>query len=159
MFPRLLAFRPFPTRVLVAFFLLVTVAFPVGAKTPACSFTPPKDWTTSETRWHGACVKGRADGVGILRHVSNGKVDRVFYGKLSAGVPSLGVIEINDGYIAGRFVDGEVVRNDDRNALIRAFAEAEKAAKAAANRFAREGNEASAKHYRERAKALANQLD
>jgi hypothetical protein len=143
--------------------LLIAVmlwAMPTAAKTDvSCTFEVPKDWQPADTRWHGACLKGRADGLGVLRHLSGSKVDRVFYGRLKSGVPSLGVIEIDGGFIAGEFRDGVVADSQDRNIIIRAFDEASKAAKSAASRFERDGNKASATHYRERAKALANQMD
>ena len=83
----------------------------------------------------------------------------VFYGRLIAGHPDLGVLETPDGYMAGKFVNGSVAADTDRNTILAAFREATAAATAASASFGNQGNTASAQHYREAAKRLSSQMD
>ncbi|PTT91570.1 hypothetical protein DBR42_03600 [Pelomonas sp. HMWF004] len=123
-----------------------------------CRFARPTDFAGS-LRWEGGCVDGRADGRGVLRAYVAQHSPKVFYGRLKAGQLALGVVETPDGYIAGNFVDGKLKPSEERGDFIRAFDEAAAAAKEAAARFRKAGNEASARHYEERAAQLAAQMD
>ncbi len=62
-------------------------------------------------------------------------------------------------FVAGQFAKGEPLPSDDRQRMVDAFAEGEKAANEAASRFSKAGKQASAKFYAEKAKALREQLD
>lgn len=124
-----------------------------------CRFEVPGGWPGADVRWTGSCKAGRAEGLGVLRQFSAGRVQRLYFGRLVAGRLNLGVIEQDDGYVAGQFAAAKVVAGADRNTLIKAFDEASAAATAVAENYLREGNAASAKYYQERAKQLAEQLD
>lgn len=124
-----------------------------------CRFEVPDGWPGADVRWTGPCRAGRADGRGVIREFSAGRVQRMYFGSLRAGHLSLGVIQQDDGYVAGRFAAAKVVAGADRNTLIKAFDEASAAANAVAANYLREGNAASAKYYQERATQLAEQID
>ncbi len=124
-----------------------------------CRFFVPEGWAPRDVRWSGACRSGLADGRGTLRAYADGRVVRIFFGRLDAGWPVLGVIERTDGYLAGRFDAGKAVNDGDRNTLIQAFDEASAAALQMAAAFRQAGNTASALYYEGKAKQLAQQID
>ena len=124
-----------------------------------CRFEVPSGWHGVDVRWTGSCKAGHAEGRGVLRQFSDGRVQRLYFGSLVAGRLRLGVIEQVDGYVAGQFAAAKVVAGADRNMLIKAFDEASAAASSVAENYRREGNVASARYYQERAKQLAEQLD
>lgn len=126
---------------------------------PACLVSAPADWQGVTVRWEGTCTNGQAEGSGVLRGFENGKVLRLFFGRMKAGQPEIGVDELPDGYVAGRFKDGQVVTSDDRNDTILAFREASKAAAVVSERFRAAGNAPSAKFYRDKAHSLGAQMD
>jgi hypothetical protein len=134
----------------------VSVALTAQAQ---CTFNAPQGWAQSSTRWDGACRSGQADGLGVLKEYSGSSVTRFYFGRIKDGQPELGVVDQPDGYVAGRFVNGSLAPSDDRQVVISAFAEAEKAANQAASRFSKAGNKVSAKLYRSKAKALREQMD
>lgn len=139
----------------------VTAAQPAeGANfgVPGCRFARPADFAGS-LKWEGDCAAGLADGRGVLRAYQPQRPPKVFYGRMKAGQLALGVVEQDDGYVAGEFADGKRKPSDERADYIRAFDEAASAAKEAAARFRKAGNEASARHYEERAARLAAQMD
>lgn len=124
-----------------------------------CRFMPPADWPQRDVRWSGACVDRLADGRGVLRAYHGGRVQRCFYGRLEAGRPVLGAVELEGGFQAGRFHDGRVADDGERNTLIQAFDEAAAAARELASAYRRAGNAASARHYTQKARQLAQQMD
>lgn len=132
---------------------------PLTAGPVACRFAAPAGWPVRNVRWTGACDAGKAHGLGVLRSLEAGRVTRVFYGRLEAGVPTLGATEVDKGFAAGRFEAGKPVADGDRNTLIQAFEAASAAATQVADRFQAAGNAGSAKFYRAKAKQLAQQLD
>lgn len=142
----------------LALFTVVTLR-PAGAAAD-CRFVAPPDWSSATSiRWFGACPNGSADGLGVLRSYLGAKPGPVFYGRMVLGGMDVGVVEDEGGFTAGRFRDGEIVGMPDRNEIIRAFGIAEKAARATAERFSREGNAGSARYYADRADRLARQMD
>jgi hypothetical protein len=124
-----------------------------------CRFMPPADWTQRDVRWSGACVDRLADGRGVLRAYAAGRVQRSFYGRLEAGRPVLGAVELEGGFQAGRFQNGLAVSDGERNTLIQAFEEAAAAARELASFYRRAGNAASARYYADKARQLAQQMD
>jgi hypothetical protein len=124
-----------------------------------CRFVVPQGMPASDVRWSGSCRGGWADGRGILRAYEQGKVVRIFYGRLVASQPVLGVIEIDGGFKAGRFKAGAVVSDADRDTLIQAFDEASAAAWQVAAGYRRSGNAASARYYSSKARQLSLQMD
>lgn len=125
----------------------------------ACDFSAPADWIQVNTRWNGQCSASFADGLGILKEFDGSKVKRIFFGRINKGEIDFGVIDQDDGYIAGKFSNGAFVPSDDRQTYIDAFNEAKKAAKKAAEDFTRAGNKASAQFYENKAKELYDQMD
>jgi uncharacterized membrane protein len=133
---------------------------PVQTSTQAaCAFTAPAGWNKAATRWDGTCREGHAEGLGVLKEYQQQKVVKFFFGRLEHGEPKLGVIDQEEGFVAGQFAKGERLESDDRQQMVDAFAEAEKAANEAASRFSKAGKQASAKFYADKAKALREQLD
>lgn len=126
----------------------------------ACSVSAPAGWPSEDLRWSGPCPGGVAEGRGVVRAYVDGRVVRIFYGRLKAGRLALGVVELEGGYAAGRFDDqGRAINDGERDALILAFDEASAAAREMADRFRSRGNEASARFYADRARKLAQQMD
>ncbi len=139
--------------ILTAVAALVMTSAVYGNETKACAFEAPLDWQAAEVRWVGACSHGKAHGYGVLRHIVNGKVEQVFYGRLDKGVIKVGAIANEGGYMAGDFANGQIIERDaDFEGRFRGLAEAAKAANAAASRFEKEGNRESARYYRAHAK-------
>lgn len=124
-----------------------------------CRFAVPAGWDTRQVRWTGDCRDGLAQGLGTLRALQGNKVLRLFYGRLKDGQPVLGVVETDGGFQAGRFENGQVVQDGERNTLIRAFETASAAATEVAQRYQAGGNPASARYYRQKATQLAQQMD
>ncbi len=143
----------------VAFALALFSNNAVARANAACAFETVDDWKTQNVHWVGPCSSGCAHGLGVLRHTTNGTVDKIFYGRLEKGWPVLGAITItNSEFVAGKFAAGKFVEaNHDRAVLIEALVAAEKAARATALRFEKEGNRESAKFYRARAEEWASE--
>jgi predicted aminopeptidase len=134
-------------------------AGPVMAGAPTCRFLVPEAMLGLDLRWSGTCRDGLAEGRGTLRGYEGGRVVLVFYGRLEAGQPALGVIELDGGFVAGRFEAGRAVADGDRDTLVRAFDEAASAARQMAAGFRKTGNTASYRHYRDKARQLSQQMD
>ncbi len=130
-----------------------------SATNKSCKLVAPDSWRGYLVQWEGPCEAGIAEGLGVLRAYENKKVVEAFYGRLKAGTPSFGVMETADGYMAGRFLSGHLVKDDDRNTIIRAFREGASGAIAASESFKRKGNQASARYYKEIADRLSSQMD
>lgn len=123
-----------------------------------CRFAALKGWEAFAVQWEGPCAHGRATGSGVLRAYGKAGPTQFFFGRIEAGEPRFGVMEAEGGLGPGEFRHGSLVPTDDRGLMIRAFEEAEKAAKQAAARFEARGNAASARFYRARAASFAEQL-
>jgi hypothetical protein len=125
-----------------------------------CRFAVPADWPVRDVRWSGACNRARlAEGRGVLRAYEGARVVKTFYGRLKAGQPELGAVEVEGGWLAGRFQGGRPLNDGDRNTLIQAFDEASTAARTLAAGYRKAGNAASARLYQDKAAQLARQLD
>jgi hypothetical protein len=125
----------------------------------SCKVDAPDSWRGYSVQWEGPCESGIAEGLGALRAYQNQKVVEAFYGKVKAGQISFGVMETSDGYLAGKFVSGHLVKDQDRNTIISAFREGASGATAASESFSRKGNESSARYYKKIADRLASQMD
>lgn len=127
----------------------------------ACTITtPPQGWAPDAARWDGECAGNQAEGLGVLKEQQGATVKRLFFGQAQNGELAMGVIDVPEqGFIAGRFAQGQVVASDDRQTLLNAFETAANAAAAAAARFDKAGNAASASFYRSKEKALREQMD
>lgn len=115
--------------------------------------------------WHGPCLNGFADGVGVARYLKGAKVVSVFYGLMKAGYWSQGVHAVDGGYVAGRFEKNQPVKSldasgvDDRHIIIKAFELASQAALQISKDYEKAGNKASAKHYKSESESLSQQID
>jgi hypothetical protein len=149
---------------IAALHFFAVLSFTASAQTEAasnksCAFEPPLDWQAAQVRWVGACLQGRANGYGVLRHIVNGKVEQVFYGRLDKGAIKVGAIDSGGSYRAGDFANGQVIERDaDFEGRFKGLEAAAKAAKTAASRYEKEGNRESAKYYRERATYWQNSI-
>jgi hypothetical protein len=124
-----------------------------------CQFVIPPDWQDSSVLWDGACAAGKANGQGVLRGYRTGAGTRLFLGKMKQGQLNLGVIEADDGYIAGEFVEGVAVPNPERNVAIKAFDSASAAAKEFSERLKKKKKTGSAAYYLQKAQELEQALD
>jgi hypothetical protein len=124
-----------------------------------CGFREPPEWQPYTANWTGPCVGGVADGLGVLRVYDHSQAVAAFYGRMHEGKMVMGVIESANGYLAGRFNDSTLAKSDDRDIFIAAFRDASAAADAASEVFKSQGNAASARYYRDKAKQLEAQMD
>ena len=129
------------------------VAAPHSAapKIAACRFTPPPGLEPGTQSWLGACVRGLAQGPGVLRVSRSSRPLVLYFGSMAQGRPGAGVIE--------RGGDFYPLAGADREVNVRAFRNAAEGARAVARRFEAQGNFASARFYRAEAKRLDNTLD
>ena len=128
-------------------------------KTTGCGFRQPPEWQPYTANWTGPCIGGVADGLGVLRVYNHSQAIAAFYGRMLEGKMVVGVIDTANGYLAGRFNDSTLVKSDDRDTFIAGFRDASAAANAAREVFQSQGNAASAKYYRDKAKQLEAQMD
>jgi hypothetical protein len=135
------------------------MAAPTWAGRKDCQFKVPADWRVSGVVWDGGCAAGKANGQGVLRGYRKGASTRLFFGKMKQGELSLGVIEVEGGYLAGEFVDGAAVANPERSVLIKAFASASAAARTLGQRLKQAKNAGSSAFYLNKAHELEQQMD
>jgi hypothetical protein len=128
-------------------------------RTTGCGFRQPPEWQPYTANWTGPCIGGVADGLGVLRVYNQSQAVTAFYGRMREGRMVTGVIDGANGYLAGRFDDSALVKSDDRDTFIAAFRDASAAANAAGEVFQSQGNAASAKYYRDKAKQLEAQMN
>jgi hypothetical protein len=81
---------------------------------PGCRFQRPEIWAGGQVTWLGDCQKGFAEGAGVIVNVVEGAPPERFYGHLDSGSPSLGVLQTESGFVAGRWNHGTVAAADDR---------------------------------------------
>ncbi len=117
---------------------------------------PLKPWGQPVMHWSGNCANKRAEGNGVARMMSGGKVIGVWYGSVTHGILSAGVIEDSYGYEAMIFANGRFSPPSDPAAEGRIIAAAKTAAEDIARGFEKAGNAGSARFYRERAKAIGD---
>jgi hypothetical protein len=118
----------------------------------------------ASAQWTGSCQEGLADGLGVLRVYRRGAngsstISSAFYGEMAKGLIAFGVIDTEEGFLAGRFADGAYQDSDDFNTRLNAFRTASRAARAASARFAAEGNPGSAAFYNRIATRLDQQIE
>jgi hypothetical protein len=128
-------------------------------KATGCRIETPQAWEKFTVQWTGTCVAGVADGTGVLKALCKGKVQKLYYGRAKQGILEIGVIEADNGYVAGRFADGKPVQDGDRQTYIQAFRAAVAAANQASEYYRKRGNETSARYYAAKAKSLDQQMD
>ena len=120
-------------------------------------------WAGGQVTWLGRCQTGFAKGDGVLVNVIEGAEPERFYGRLERGSPSVGVLQADGGFLAGRWRNGVVAAPlaDDvaqRNVVIGAFRVASSASSAVSDSF-REKDATSNAFYAEQARLLRDQMD
>jgi hypothetical protein len=150
-------------RSLAAVAAVAACNLPAAADTPfsvaPCDFKSPDKWEGYSVRWAGSCANGKAEGLGVLRAYRGGQVRQIYFGRFVQGEPSVGVIDHPEGFIAGRFKNGKLVDNEERQEVISAFRAGEAAALAFAQQLKRDGNASSARFYQGKAHQLATQME
>jgi hypothetical protein len=125
-----------------------------------CRFVAPRSLTAGPAFWTGACPGGKASGLGMLRRRDAGVAGAAFYGDMRDGVPVIGAINVDGGYVVGKFTEGDLVQgNDEPQVRIDAFNVAAKAARAVSARFQAQKNSRSARYYAQVAQQLDQQIE
>jgi hypothetical protein len=125
-----------------------------------CRFVAPRSLTARPTYWTGACPGGKATGLGMLRRRDAGRTGAAFYGEVRNGVPVIGAISVDGGYVVGKFVGGDLVQGDlEPQVRIDSFIAAAKGARAVSARFKAQKNAASARFYAQVARQLDEQVE
>ncbi|WHO75813.1 hypothetical protein [Rhizobium sp. BT03] len=126
-----------------------------------CKFVAPASLTSGPTFWIGVCVDGKASGEGMLRRRDGDRVGPAFFGRMKEGVPEIGVVDLADGFRAGRFSGDDIggQAETDPQERLDAFHIAAEAARAVSAGYAAEKNAGSARHYEELADTLEQQTD
>jgi hypothetical protein len=114
--------------------------------------------------WLGDCQKGFAEGGGVVVNVVEGAEPERFYGRLDSGSPSIGVLQTDSGFVAGRWKHGAVAGPlpDDvaqRNVMLDAFRAAANAATAVSMSFAKKADAEASSFYARQARVLSEQMD
>jgi hypothetical protein len=114
--------------------------------------------------WLGACQGGFAEGSGVIVNTVEGAEPERFYGRLESGSPSIGVLQTENGFVAGRWKHGAVVTAlpDDvaqRNVLLDAFRAAADAATAVSKSLAKKADAEASRFYARQAGVLREQMD
>lgn len=135
----------------------------VGA--PNCKVERPKAWGEGgRYAWLGACVNGRATGLGVLRNTLPDATTELFLGRVTAGALTSGALKSSSGYTVGAWRNGEVINDatDDgmqRNAVNEGFKAAASAAKATSARMQTQRNSKSAAYYQSLARQIEQQME
>jgi hypothetical protein len=142
-------------------------------KTTGCTLKIPQSWGSKIMTWSGGCKNKLADGNGVARILSGGKVVTTWYGDVKTGMPDFGVKETTEGREMGRFANGNFIDTDEyynqknlapgidpvRKAMVDALSRGSAAAKALGDKFEKSGNKASAAYYRKKAEEIDGSLD
>jgi hypothetical protein len=128
-----------------------------------CRFQRPTAWEGGEVTWLGSCKGGFAEGNGVLVNAVEGAEPERFYGRLERGSPSVGVLQADGGFMAGRWANGAIAEAlaDDvaqRNVLIDAFRVAAAAATAVSQSSGKTDAEEKS-FYAKQARLLRDQMD
>jgi len=129
-----------------------------------CRFQRPEIWSGGKVDWLGDCQNGFAQGSGVIVNVVEGAEAERFYGHLDNGSPSVGVLQTDSGFMAGRWKHGAVAESlpDDvaqRNVTLDAFRVAASAATAVSKSFAKKADTESSSFYATQARVLREQMD
>jgi len=131
---------------------------------PGCRFQRLLVWTAGSVEWLGGCENGFAEGSGVIvNSVEDAGVER-YYGRLDHGSPSIGVLQTDNGFVAGRWSHGKVLADppDDtarRNVLIDAFRAAAEASSSVSKSFAKRSDTEASSFYATQARLLRDQMD
>lgn len=143
----------------ILFVAALLSTYSASANSEYCKFTAPSEWRSGINIWDEACKNGKAHGLGVLKIYSRYKNTVIYFGSIDNGELDIGVLEGEDGYLAGRFNKGHLVRSPERDVIINAFRKASAAAKIYSQSLQKSGNENSAAFYLKKAVELENQMD
>lgn len=125
-----------------------------------CATTAPAEIKIRPALWLGACVAGRAEGLGVLR-MGQQQPFAFFVGRMKTGRPASGLLfDTDKSYWTVRgsgangkvlIADGDYLKEQDQ-----AWADAVLAARQVGDRFEKAGNAASAAYYRRFASEIEN---
>ncbi len=126
-----------------------------------CKFVAPASLSSGPTFWVGDCPDGKASGTGMLRRRDGDRVGVAFLGKMKNGIPEIGVVDLGDGYRAGKFESGDIGGQSDLDPQIRidSFRVAAEAARLVSVKYKTEHKDASVQFYQTLAKTLEAQLE
>jgi hypothetical protein len=114
---------------------------------------PPTLWGSKSMSWSGECINGKANGTGVARMISGGKVIGAWYGNVSQGQFDMGVIEDSNSFDTAEYKNAALISLDRSDSNIARSDQAQSFAKKGLNEFITTletaGNEASAQYYRE----------
>jgi hypothetical protein len=96
----------------------------------------------------------------MLRRRNADAAGAAFYGEMRDGVPVIGAISVDGGYVVGKFSEGDLLQRDDEPQVrIDSFNVAAKAARAVSARFQAAKNSRSAQYYAQVAQQLDQQIE
>lgn len=116
-----------------------------------------RDVSARNAAWSGPCPNGRADGSGVLRLSNDNVPAAVFYGKMTKGMPDLGVLEHKGAYIP--YVNGQAAEDEERDDIHRAFDHGRQVALTFSAQLRKEGNRAYAKQFSAAADEMAAHMN
>lgn len=130
------------------------------AKLPStnCTLTPPAEFGDRPSRWLGDCIRGKAEGVGVMRFGASAPFS-FFAGIVRAGRPIRGMLIDDNGMfrVAWNFdqranaIDAGGDRPSEQDQVFKIAAQA---AEATSKRFSARGNRGSASYYGALAKRI-----
>lgn len=126
-----------------------------------CKFVAPASLTSGPTFWVGDCANGKASGTGMLRRRDGDRVGVAFLGKMADGIPQIGVVDLGDGYRAGKFESGDIGGQSDLDPQVRidSFRVAVEAARLVSVKYKAEHKDASTQFYQALAETLEAQIE
>lgn len=126
-----------------------------------CNFLVPEDLGAGAASWVGECVKGYAEGTGVVR-VAQGQEVHLFAGEVRKGHPTAGFLDTGSPETTGsvvRFEGRRALPTQNRGDVNKGCRIAADGADKAAARYKRAGNAPSAKFYSGWAVQLRHCLD
>ena len=132
-----------------------TTSFPT-----TCRASVPARFSGQPSQWLGACVAGKAQGLGVLR-IGARQPFAFLVGRMKEGRPASGLVFNTDkSYAAARGFDahGRILVADGYHLKKQdaVWADAVRAARSVGDRFAKAGNAGSAAYYRRFASEIEN---
>ncbi len=112
---------------------------------------PPIAWGSKNMSWSGPCTNGKANGTGVARMLSGGRVIGAWYGSAIEGNLEMGVIEDGNSFDTAENKNDKLVSLDRSDENIARYDQAQSLAKQAVSElisgFEKSGNAASAQYY------------
>jgi hypothetical protein len=145
----------------------VTATTLASDKKTGCAVIVPLSWGTKTLSWNGSCQKKRANGNGVAKLYSDGKIIATWYGDVRSGHMEYGALERSGAFehgkmLNGKFVDADTLWKENKEpgidavsqAMNKAMSRGSLAAQTYADQLAKVGNKASAAFYRKKAEEI-----